>query len=246
MNKYELCYMTWEEADEAIKSADYIILPLGSLEQHGPHLSLDTDIVLAKAMAIKLAQRLNGLVLPVIPYGQVWSAKDFPGTISLCPETLKALIKDICVSLHRQCVKNVILLSGHLGNLTHMKSVVRELKDEGVSLNIWYFCYPEYKKISKGIMETPMWRDSVFHAGEIETSLMLSVNPERCRMDKAVKEEPIAPADFSYRPIPWREFCESGVFGDARAATAEKGAAFMERMIEYICNIIKNGRDKGE
>lgn len=241
MNKFDIGNLTWKEAEKALSSARLVILPLGSCEQHGFHLPLNTDIVLAEEIATRVAAKVGGLVLPVIPYGQVWSAKDFPGTISLTPETLKAIIRDICTSLYHHGVMNVVLISGHLGNLNYMKEAARELKDSGIPLNVWYFCYPRYKELSKGIMETPLWNDSIFHAGEIETSLMLAVKPEACRMDEAIEEEPPVAIDLDFRPIPWKEFNKSGVFGDAKSATVSKGKAFMERMVDYISHVIDQG-----
>jgi len=233
--------MTWPEAKEAIEKVKMVIVPLGSCEQHGPHLPLDTDTTLGEEMAFRLAEKVGAVVLPTLPFGQVWSARDYPGTISLSPDTLKAILIDVCKSLYRHGVNRVVLLSGHLGNLPYLKEAAREVVDSGIEMTFWSFCYPNYKALSKGLMTTPFWNGSVFHAGELETSLLLAVAPDDCQMDKAVSEFPIVPPNYEFSPSSWKAISNSGVFGDARAATAQKGAEYIDRQVAFMAEVILSG-----
>jgi len=216
-----------------------IIIPLGSIEQHGPHLPLATDAILAEELAKRLAEAINGYYVPVLPYGQVWSAKNFPGTFSIELNHLVAILIDIIQSLYRHKVRKIILLSGHIGNLTAMQLAARRVREKLLDLKILYFCYPQLRDVIRGVTETPLWLNEGFHAAEIETSLMLAVAPELCRMEKAPCEYPAVPPEYGFSPVRWDEISKTGVFGDARAATAEKGEILMDRWVQIMANIVK-------
>jgi creatinine amidohydrolase len=235
----ELANVSWHEAERMLQEARLVILPLGSTEQHGPHLPMYTDAILAHAIAVEVARRVNAVVLPTLPYGQVWSARDFPGTMSLTPNTFKAIVKDICHSLHRHGVKTVLLLSGHKGNVAPMKVAARELREE-IPVKVLTLSYPKLHEIARGVAETEPWHGGTIHAGEIETSLVLAVEPGLCQMDKAIVDYPPVPPDYDYTPVPWPEFTQTGVFGDARVATAEKGRELLERVVTTIVEILNN------
>jgi len=237
MNR-DLATMTWHEARDGLTSERPVIVPLGSTEQHGPHLAQSTDSVLARMWAVRLAERIDGLHLPVVAYGQVWSARDFPGTISLRPATLESVLVDIADSLYRHGVRRVVFLSGHMGNTAVMLSAARVLFDARPDLTALRICYPQAREVVHGITETPFWDGGNFHAAEVETSLMLAVAPELCRMELAPTEYPPVPAAQATGIVPWRAFSTSGVFGDASAATAAKGDALIERWLEVMTRLI--------
>lgn len=240
MNKTILAGMTWKEAEERMREARAVILPLGSFEQHGYHMSLNTDNIVGEYVAGVLAERTGCVALPVLPYGQVWSAKDFPATISLRERTFIEVVKDIVTSLERKGVRNVILFASHWGNAAPAKIAARELLDESGYANVYYLSYMDLKKHGKDVMETELWNGSGFHAAEIETSIVLAICPESVNMEKAVCEYPQAPGDVNIRPVPWITFCESGIFGDATKATAQKGRRFLERWIGDLAQLIEN------
>ena len=239
MDKTILAEMSWKEAENRMKQARAVIVPLGSLEQHGYHMSLQTDNIVGEYVAGVLAKRTGCVVLPVLPYGQVWSAKDFPGTISLRERTFIEVVKDIVTSLEHKGARNVILFASHWGNTAPAKIAARELLDESGYTNVYYLSYMDLKKHGKGIMETELWNGSGFHAAEIETSIVLHIRPESVDMEKTVCEYPQVPGDVNIRPVPWITFCESGIFGDAAKATAEKGRRFLENWIEDLVQLIE-------
>ncbi|NPV69461.1 MAG: creatininase family protein [Firmicutes bacterium] len=238
MTTVRLADLTSPEAGEALSRAGYVIVPFGSCEQHGPHLPLDVDSVVASRLAEMVAIRVGGVVLPVVGYGQVWSAKGFPGTISLRPETLVAIAVDICESLVSQGVERIILLSGHLGNLAYLREAARIVFDRHESALVWHVCYPNVPRVTAGVCTTPLM-GGVFHAGELETSIMLHIDQSRCHVDRAVREYSDVPPDYGHRPVKWSTFSRTGVFGDATAATAEKGKVILERLADEIAFIVR-------
>ncbi len=240
----EMAHLTWPEAKEVMASGRPAVLPLGSLEQHGPHLPLNTDIVMAEAVARRVADRVGGLLLPVVPFGQVWSARNFPGTMSLSPETIKAVVRDLCRSLHRQRVRLVVIITGHMGNTIPVQEAQREVQEEIPSLKTLFFNYPRAATVAKGVTESPMWKGTRFHADEIETSLMLAVAPELCHMDRAVADYPEVPTEFDFSPMSWDQITETGVFGDARPATAEKGRILLDRWVDLMVGVIEETSER--
>ena len=238
MKEHLVANMAWPEVEQCIKKSKAVILPLGSTEQHGYHMAVGTDTVVSDYVCLELAKRTDCVVLPTLPYGQVWSAKGFPGTLSLRQSTFIAVVKDIVVSLERQGAQNVILFSGHYGNMQPSRDAARELIDEYGYRNVWYLGYINVNQYNTAFMQTQLWNQKTFHAAELETSIMLHVAPELVRMEKAVREEPEVPPQLELRPMHWKEFSRSGSFGDATQATAEKGRRFLERWIEDLSHLI--------
>lgn len=236
MYRYE--EMTWPEAKERIPAAKGVIIALGSVEQHGPHLPLGTDMYMGAEVASRVGQLTDCLVLPVIPFGQVWSAKDFPGTISLSHETLCSLLVDISLSLHHHGARSIIMITGHSGNAGVMKDAARVLYDHHSIEEVYYYAYPDKKKLAEGIMESPFWNDRLMHSAEMETSMMLAAKPEKVHMERAVCEYPEIPAALDFKTIPWSKYSKTGVFGDATLATKEKGEEYLERMVRRIADSI--------
>ena len=221
-DKHRLGELTWQEAEIMMKEARAIIVPLGSTEQHGYHLPLNTDSTIADYLALEVAKRTNCLVTPTLTYGQVWSAKDFPGTIAIQERTYINFLKDIVTSLESKSPRNIILFSGHLGNVAPSKIAARELLDEKGFNNVYHFSYiVDMKQAAAGIMETELWHGSGLHGGEMETSVLLRITPELVLMDKAQADYPVRPPDLDIRPISWIEFAKQGIFGDPTKATAE-------------------------
>lgn len=220
-----------------MKTARGVILVCGSCEQHGHHLPLDTDNIIGMELALRIAEKTDMLVMPPVNYGQVWSAKGFPGTMSLPASTLKIILRDIICSLQAQQVRNIVLMSGHNGNMPVLKDLARELMDEFGWRNIWYFPMAMSKEVAK-LIKTPVPM-GVAHAGEIETAMMLYLRPELVDLSRATKEFPKAPEEFSYRPMHWLEIMETGSFGDGGAATMELGQALIESAVDTTAALIQ-------
>ena len=238
-DKHRLGELTWQEAEIMMKEARAIIVPLGSTEQHGYHLPLNTDSTIADYLALEVAKRTNCLVTPTLTYGQVWSAKDFPGTIAIQERTYINFLKDIVTSLESKSPRNIILFSGHLGNVAPSKIAARELLDEKGFNNVYHFSYiVDMKQAAAGIMETELWHGSGLHGGEMETSVLLRITPELVLMDKAQADYPVRPPDLDIRPISWIDFARQGIFGDPTKATSEKGERFIERTLQQLADLV--------
>jgi creatinine amidohydrolase len=227
----------------AYLNADTVaLLPLGAVEFHAAHLPLGTDNFLAAGIAQKVAEKLErALVLPTLPYGQVWSTRDFPGTISVRNEILTEMIVDIGRSLYQHDIWILAIINTHMGNLDAMKAAARILYEE--EMKLLYLTYPGVEAVQEQVLESPRIHSTYFHACEIETSYMLYVAPEHVDMEKAIKDEPVFPMDFNVTPTPWTEITRTGVLGDATLATRKKGQAMIDATVENMVKVIEKVRE---
>ncbi|HIC70120.1 MAG TPA: creatininase family protein [Candidatus Latescibacteria bacterium] len=174
--------------------------------------------------------RTRGLLLPALAVGYSWVWRDFPGTLTLSFDTLRAVVMDIARSLERGGCQALLILHGHGANANSVKYALRELADE-LELRTLHVCYPHVDQL-KDAVETEMWCGGNFHAEEVETSMMLHRFPALVRMDRAVREYPQPSIEYDMSSLPMGALSESGVFGDATVATAEKGARFEAMWVE--------------
>jgi len=232
----EAATATWNEVAAFVQRCPAAILPLGATEQHGPHLPLATDTLLAYELALRVARNTKGLVLPALPLGYSWVWRDYPGTLTLELNTFLQVIKDIASSLSRAGVKALLILSGHGANQQPLKYAVRELVDE-CSLEILYLFYPGLEKAISGQLRSPRWRSDDFHADEIETSLLLAVRPDLCLMDRAIAEYPATPQHYGRSALSMGKLTRSGVFGDATAADAVRGGQWLDAVAQEMARL---------
>ena len=202
------------------------ILPVGSFEQHGLHLPLDTDNLIAEAMAIETAKRSVGMVLPVLNVGYAWVWRDKPGTLTFRFETYMAMIRDIAESLAGWNVKALFVLSAHGSNPQPVKHAIRELIHEKYDIAVLNSLYSGLSDMLAQCDSEP-WHNDI-HAEEIETALMLAIAPELVRMDRAAADYPPVPDDYGKSEVSMGHLMRSGVFGDPTPATAEKGRRWLE------------------
>lgn len=220
------------------------ILPIGAVEAHGPHLPLGTDNVLAERLARRLAERTDSLVLPTLPYGQVWSLQNFPGSINVSNEALIQMLYDIGESLDRQGFRIFVMLNGHLGNAVALKEAARLLYRDVPELKIYYFFYPGSKQVIEQVRETPSSHASYFHACELETSYMLYLAEEYVDMSRAISDPPQIGIEADCTPTPWEEFTSTAVLGDATLARKEKGEQIVEASLRTMTSIINEAKSR--
>ena len=127
---FELSNMTWPEAEEKFGETRLAIVPIGATEQHGLHLGVGADWIQAWNIARKLGERTGALVLPVMPYGVSGHHKEFPGTITLTPETLQEVVYEIIESLDRYGIDRVVFMNGHGGNLGAITGAIKEARED--------------------------------------------------------------------------------------------------------------------
>lgn len=231
------------EVKEKIIDKKVAILPIGAVEAHGPHLPLGTDNLLAERLSATLAERINGFVLPTLPYGQVWSLKNFPGSINVSNESLISMLFDIGESLYRQGFQIFAMVNGHLGNAVAMKEAARKLYEKYPDLIVLYLFYPGTSKAIAEVRETPASHGTYFHADEIETSYMLYLAPEFVDMDKAIHDMPSIPLTADVTPTPWEEFTETAVLSDATLARTDKGEKVIKVALENMVQIIEKMKE---
>lgn len=230
------------DVKEQIRENNVAILPVGAVEAHGPHLPLGTDNILAERLATKLAERVNGYELPLLPFGQVWSLKEFPGSLNVSNQSMVSLLTDIGTSLHRQGFRVFVMLNTHLGNATALKEAARELFEICPELKVFYFFYPGMNEVAHKVREKPAAHGSYVHADEIETSLMLYLAEEYVDMSKAIDDTPKIPENADVTPTPWGDFTETAVLGDATLATKEKGKQIIDTALAKMAAFIEEAK----
>jgi creatinine amidohydrolase len=229
---------TWEEVKEKIASGTVAFMGIGALEQHGPHLPLATDTIIASEVARRLAQAVDGLLLPAAPLGDAWNNEGFPGTLSLSPGTVRAIVMDVGHGLKAAGIKALIVVNGHFGNREPIARAARELAQRE-RFPVLCLDYPGLERIAAEICETKPAGRGFYHADELETSLILALDSGAVRMAKARAEYPIFPETFGSEPIMLHTFCTSGVFGDPTAATAEKGQRLLSAVTAECLNVVR-------
>ncbi len=211
----ELAGATWPQV-EATGARTVLAVPLGSLEQHGPHLPLDTDTRVANAVAAGLAQRCRGVtVAPAVSYGASGEHADFPGTLLVRHEVLADLLVELVRSARRSFV-GVVFVNAHGGNEEALVSAQRRATDEGDDVLVWRAMTP----------------GGDAHAGRTETSLLLAIDPGAVRLDLAEPgcTEPIATLLPRLRAEGMRPVSSNGVLGDPTGASVEEGEALLHAL----------------
>ena len=219
---------SWKDVEAALNGRLIAVLPVGAQEQHGAHLPLETDTVLATGVARRIADEIGGWLLPAIAFGEAWSAEAWPGTLSVSAETLRATIVDLARGLKRIGVAGLVTVNGHFGNRAPIASAIDALAPGG--LPVLQLDYPGLEEAAAQFCVSTPAGPGFYHADEVETAMMLALAPDMVCMDLAAAEYPVFPVDFGTRPIQLRTFNSSGVFGDPRPATAATG----EKIIGHI------------
>lgn len=240
IDKTDISRLADSEMVEALANRPVLLLPIGAVESHGEHLPAGTDNILAVRLAEELAGRIDGrtpvLRLPVLPFGQVWSLADAPGSFGISAETVTRTIVEIARSAKGKGLGVIAVINAHLGNAPAIRDAQRTAREFGVT--VANFFYPGSDKTIASVRERPEAHPSYMHACEIETSYVLHLAPEVADMKKAIENYPIFPEDFGTVAYRWTEFSQSPVLGDARAATAEKGRFILDQVLDNMAKEI--------
>jgi creatinine amidohydrolase len=232
----------WPEVARRVADGTLAVLALGACEQHGAHLPLTTDTDMAHGVAGRLATELDALLLPPITYGDAWTAHSYPGTISISPRTLQAMIEDIGHDLLRTGVRGLVIVNGHFGNREPMLLAARTLVTAG--LPVCHLDYPGLEAAAADICASKPAAPGFYHADEVETAIMLAVAPEGVDMSRAEAAYPAFPPTFGSEPMQLRDFNPSGVFGDPRPATAAMGEALIAAILGESLRIVADWRTR--
>ena len=213
-----------------LKKVKRAIIPVGSLEQHGAHLPVSTDSLIAEYIAKLLSEKVGAFVLPVISYGVSFEHKPM-FNVSLRNSTLSTMLCDTCISLAENRIREIIILNGHHGNTGALQYIPQEIQSKIPSyvnihiLHYWQMMTPEFD-----------------HAGEVETSLVLAIAPELVHMDRAMpNSKDLSKSRAAYNsltnaPGSFPKITGNGVWGDPMKATASKGDKLIK---EIIANLTK-------
>ncbi|MEL7608111.1 MAG: creatininase family protein [Bacillota bacterium] len=246
--------MSWKDVEDLLKLTDLCIIPVGAVEQHGPHLPLGSDTFIAQEMACRTCavlkqKNIHACVGPSIPFGVHPEAMHYPGSVQIRPTTLVLLLKEVCAALYDMGFKKVVLLMGHDANIPPMQVAAQELQiDKEMDVMCVNWLLPHLAD-QKRILPTDC---ADGHGGARETARAMAAFPELVQLDKAVsfRVAPAAPkgVPFSseplfggavYRPMAkgsmkyYPDNCP-GQLGDPNGATVEAGDELYDALAEYL------------
>jgi creatinine amidohydrolase len=230
--------LTQPEIAAQLKANPLVILPTGSVEQHGPHLPTGTDIFAANVIGHAVAERLDGLVLPGMPLGVTPMHAPFAGTITLTPDTYMRLVTETCVSTARHGTKYLVILNWHEGNIPSLAIAAEALhREHGMTVVTVQACYVAeelYGHTCNGLT----------HGGEIEALAVLAYRPELVHLDRidyssdhghGHKMDKLR-RTRAYQPVltDIRSIAPTGWFGSPQHATADKGTRMLVDIADAI------------
>jgi creatinine amidohydrolase len=224
--------ITWVEAERILTRDAIVVLPIGSAsKQHGPHLKLRTDWVLAQHLARRLVEREAVVVAPILGFHHYPAFAEYPGSISLRLETARDLTIDVVKSFAAHGPRRFYALNTGISTVSALEPAAAALAREGIVLH-----YTDLRKALAPIEARIAEQEGGTHADEIETSMLLAIDPASVDMSRATK-------DFDPRagrgPLTRRKgqpgkYSPSGVWGDATRATREKGEHVLASLIESL------------
>lgn len=256
MTKNALHHMTWKEIEEAYKKDPVVIIPLGSMEEHGPH-SITGDFLASTEVAKRTAESAGALYTPTIPFGNSEYFRGYPGTISLQQETVIHILLDICQSLTEHGIKRIVFLNGHAGNGPAVDQVARKLKREQgltiVSMDLWQMLSPDQKQ---SIYQED---DPSGHGAEPLTSVMSYLYPEEMRMD-------LLPEDWELQTkystfdidhlskmklkdskanlfLDMEDISAQGILGNPTNASADRGEKIIATVVDYGVALVEKMKE---
>ena len=230
--------LTQPEIATQLKRNPLVLLPAGSVEQHGPHLPTGTDTFAANVISAAVAERMDGLVLPATPFGVTPMHMPFEGTITFTPDTYMRVVTETCVSTAKHGARRLLILNWHEGNIPSLAIAAEALHREHamsvVTLQACYVAEELYGKTCNGLT----------HGGEIEALAVLAYRPELVHLDRIDYSSDHSHGHRmdklrrtrSYQPVltDIRSIAPTGWFGSPQHATAEKGLHMLADVADAI------------
>ncbi len=231
-----LAELSWVDAEQALAKATIALVPVGAVEVYGPHLPQGADGFAAQAMANRLAERVDAVVTPLVPIGCSQMLMSFPGTLSVTSTALKAYLSDVCDSLVHWGIKRILFINGHAGNVAPIGELCRTLTDQGIKcaqIDWWRAVY----QAAGDIPESGASANG--HAAEVGTSVLMAIRNDLVVTERIAAEKPQRGLAGAYPEIiqydiPYRAMTASGVAGDPTSASAAKGEAMIERLLDRV------------
>jgi creatinine amidohydrolase len=239
--------LTWPEVAERAAEDPVCVIPVATLEDHGYHLPIDTDVRIAETLAEQavLSRPDRSLLLPTVAHGYTPHHMDFPGSITIDWKTFVDGLLDIGRSLFHHGFRRILFVNGHGSNAPLVEMAARLLMVERpgtIAGAFWYLSSARSLELLERTRESER-PGGMAHACELETSLYLAIRPDLVQMDRAVREIPEWGSehvwmDWNDGPLAvrerWSAWSQSGVVGDATVATADKGRLWLARAVEEI------------
>jgi creatinine amidohydrolase len=257
--------LTWPEVKEVVGQKRVVILPVGSTEQHGPHLPMKVDWLCAGEICAKVAERIprDVIIMPNVYYGFQEHSLAFPGTISISEQNYIGFIYDICRSVIHHGFRKIVLVNGHGSNMPYLDVASRRVNN---TFRDAYCCVVAWwDLLFRGPNKEAMvrLRESEFpggmgHSCELETSLMLKLEPELVQMKNAVKSIPkqgkfiysdlmlgggMGDGPVAFAGIAGRGGGSNGISGDPTVATKEKGEKWFDGIVTGLTEFVKEWKD---
>jgi creatinine amidohydrolase len=222
----------WQEVEAYLKKEDRVLLPIGSVEQHGTRGLIGTDFICPEAILHEAARRTGLLCAPTVNFGMAEHHMAFPGTMSLRPSTYHLMMKDLLGSLHHHGLKKIFVLNGHGGNTAPMQGVLAEICNERLDLRVQFHSWWMLPEVWALIQEFFGEREGT-HGTPGEVSITMHARPHVKFLDK-VEIGGLEKENVFLNREEARRLSPTGLYGrsDPNLATAEKGRALLEKSVE--------------
>jgi creatinine amidohydrolase len=228
-------YINWKDAESLLTEETVVVIPIGAQsKQHGHHLPLNNDFLLAEYLKHAIVKRQPVVIAPTINYSYYPAMADYPGTVSLSIETAKGMFIDIARSFAGFGPRNFYFLNTGISTIKPLKEAAEALRQEGIKI-----AYSDLRVLLNSVREDLEEQKGGSHADEIETSIMLFIAPEVVRMDKAAKDySGDNPGPLSREPRTDAVHSPTGTWGDPTLATREKGEQLVRSLVDGIADDI--------
>jgi len=230
--------LTWVQAESLLGEATVVVIPIGAAaKEHGPHLSLKTDWILAEYLKMRVLAQCEVIVAPTLTYHYYPAFLDYPGSISLRFKTARDFTIDVCRGLARHGPRRFYALNTGISTILALKSAAINLAGEHILLR-----YTDISKAAGPAIAEVSEQEGGTHADEIETSMILYIDPRSVQMAKAARDYHPGPGPLRRQPHSKGAYSPTGIYGDATLASREKGEKVVEALIEAILGDIEDLR----
>ncbi len=230
--------LTWVEAEKVLTPETVVVIPLGAeSKEHGPHLKLRNDFVMAEYLKGRVRDRAKVVIAPTVNYSYYPAFVEYPGSTSLGLGTSRDMVVEICRGLARFGPKRFYVLNTGVSTQAALEPAAAALAAEGILMR-----YTNVLTITEGVEKQVSKQEGGTHADEIETSMMLYMSPGDVDMSKAVKDYHPGKGLTRDPAKTGMAYSASGVYGDATLATREKGRIVTETLVDATIREIEELR----
>ena len=226
------------------QSGKTCVIPLGIVEKHGPHMPLGTDLIDVREIAIRAANEEYAIIFPPFYFGQIYEAKQQPGAVAYSPETVMTVLQETCDEIHRNGINKIILVSGHGGNNSLLPYFCQMQLEKRRDYAVYLFRQEDSEEFEEKLnkMRKTDWDG---HAGETETSMMLSHRPDLVHLDEAndqsgKDQDRLSSLSNAYTAIWWYAKYPNHYAGDGSFGTVEMGNLIMDNEVDQLVKMIRS------